>query len=77
MSREPKCYVDSGICTVTWTQDSWRGSILYVPATLILMSLWLVLSFELLEPLRSVNPIITLGTQPLSSASLSHICESG
>lgn len=61
VSTEPRCYVDSGICTATWQKDSWRMGILYVPASIITMSLWLILSFELLTPLRSVNPILTLG----------------
>ncbi len=34
---------------------------LYVPGVLITLTLWLVLSYELITPLRAVNPIITLG----------------
>ena len=61
VSNEPKCYVDTGICTVTFQKDLWRGGILYVPAYLIAISVWLIGSYELLEPLRYVNPIISLG----------------
>lgn len=61
VSTEPRCYVDTGICTVTFQEDKWRKGILYVPGVLMTLTLWLVLSYELLEPLRYVNPIISIG----------------
>lgn len=35
VSTEPKCYVDTGVCKVTWVKRDILTSSLYVPATLI------------------------------------------
>merc|ERR1711957_1059655 len=29
VSKEPKCYIDTGICTVTWEVDKFRSNLLY------------------------------------------------
>lgn len=57
VSTEPKCYIDTGICTVTFQEDAFRSNLLYLPAGSILFILWLGLSFELIEPLIRVNPL--------------------
>ena len=31
VSTEPKCYIDSGICTVSFTEDRLRKASLYLP----------------------------------------------
>lgn len=41
VATEPKCYVDTGVCKVTWSPDSIRTTSLYVPATLLLSVLYL------------------------------------
>mmetsp|Transcript_10431 Transcript_10431/g.22638 ORF Transcript_10431/g.22638 Transcript_10431/m.22638 type:complete len:328 (-) Transcript_10431:62-1045(-) len=57
-SKEPKCYIDSGICTVTFEDDKFRNNLLYLPAGAILGILWLGLGFEVLGPLVRLNPLI-------------------
>jgi len=58
VSTEPKCYIDTGICTVTLKEDQFRSNLLYLPVGAILSILWLGLGFELIEPLIRINPII-------------------
>ncbi len=36
VSTEPKCYLDTGVCKVTWSPDSIRTASLYTPATLLI-----------------------------------------
>lgn len=70
---EPKCYVDTGVCKVTWVPDSIKTGILYVPATLISTTIYLGVLYELLNGLLGIglNPLITLafGALPISSVS--------
>lgn len=47
VSREPKCLIDTGICTVTLQEDNFRSNLLYVPALAILTSIWLGPIFEI------------------------------
>lgn len=61
VSTEPKCLVDTGICTVTFEEDTYRKSLLYLPAIILTTSFWLTFTFEVIEPIRNINPIITLG----------------
>jgi hypothetical protein len=56
VSTEPKCYVDSGICKVTWVEDKFLTSSLYVPAGLIGTILYLGIGYEL-PVLGNLNPI--------------------
>ena len=58
VSKEPKCYIDTGICTVTFQEDFFRSNLLYLPVGSILFILWLGLSFELIEPIIRVNPLV-------------------
>lgn len=68
VSTEPKCYIDTGICTVTLQKDNFRNNLLYLPATVILFLAWLAGSFELIEPIIRVNPLILtlLGVVPVA-----------
>jgi len=60
VSTEPKCYIDSGICTVTLQEDNFRSNLLYLPAGSILFILWLGLGFEFIEPFIRINPILLI-----------------
>eukprot|EP00578_Thalassiosira_sp_NH16_P001227 CAMPEP_0181129506 /NCGR_PEP_ID=MMETSP1071-20121207/29356_1 /TAXON_ID=35127 /ORGANISM="Thalassiosira sp., Strain NH16" /LENGTH=349 /DNA_ID=CAMNT_0023215493 /DNA_START=21 /DNA_END=1070 /DNA_ORIENTATION=+ len=57
-SKEPKCYIDTGICTVTYQPDNFRNNLLYLPAGAILAISWLGFGFEVIEPIIRLNPII-------------------
>mmetsp|Transcript_10720 Transcript_10720/g.18041 ORF Transcript_10720/g.18041 Transcript_10720/m.18041 type:complete len:178 (-) Transcript_10720:475-1008(-) len=65
VSTEPKCYVDTGVCKVTWLPDPVRTYSLYVPAALFFGLLYLGLSYEI--TFGYVNPIILLilGVYPI------------
>lgn len=58
VDTEPKCYIDTGVCKVTLTEDKFRSNLLYLPAGLTLSVVWLGLAFEIIEPFIRVNPII-------------------
>jgi len=60
VSKEPKCYIDTGICTVTFQEDSFRSNLLYLPVGASLFIIWLGLGFELIEPIIRINPILLL-----------------
>lgn len=72
VATEPKCYVDTGICKVTWTEDKFRTTSLYLPAGLIGTILYLGIGYEL-PVLGNINPIplLLLGALPLLSISRS------
>lgn len=57
-SKEPKCYIDTGICTVTYQPDKFRNNLLYLPVGAILGIFWLGFGFEVIEPLIRLNPVI-------------------
>jgi len=71
-SKEPKCYIDSGICTVTYQEDKFRNNLLYLPVGAILGVAWLGLGFEVIEPIIRINPIIlaALGAPLIYNGSL-------
>lgn len=60
VSTEPKCYIDTGICTVTMQEDFFRTNLLYLPVGLILSLLWLGFSFEIIEPFIRINPLLLI-----------------
>jgi len=60
VSTEPKCFLDSGICTVTLQEDFFRNNLLYLPALSLTTILWLGFGFEILEPIIRVNPLFLL-----------------
>jgi len=60
VSIEPKCYIDTGICTVTMQEDFFRTNLLYLPAGSILFLVWLGIGFEIIEPFIRINPILLI-----------------
>ena len=60
VSTEPRCFLDTGVCSVTFTPDRFRAIVLYLPAILALTLLWTGGLFELVPAARSLNPILTL-----------------
>lgn len=60
VSTEPKCYIDTGICTVTMKEDRFRGNLLYLPVGAILSLVWLGVGFEIIEPLIRINPLLLI-----------------
>jgi hypothetical protein len=76
VSKEPKCYIDTGICTVTFQQDNFRNNLLYLPAISIIGLLWLGLGYEIVG--GRINPLIlglfgapVIGTPPRPSRTTS------
>jgi len=71
VDKEPKCYIDSGVCKVTLQEDKFRSNLLYLPAILTLSVVWLGLAFEIIEPFIRVNPLIlfALGVPLISQGS--------
>jgi len=63
VSTEPKCFIDTGICTVTLQEDFFRTNLLNLPALTVLYFSWIILSYEILH----VNPLILtiLGALPI------------
>lgn len=60
-STEPKCYIDTGICTVTMQVDQFRQNLLYLPVGAILSFLWVGLGYEIFGIFFKINPLIILG----------------
>jgi len=60
VDKEPKCYVDTGVCKVTWSPDTVRTSSLYVPASLFLTTLYLGVFYELPFIRGYFNPLFLL-----------------
>lgn len=58
VSTEPKCYIDTGICTVTMKEDNFRSNLLYLPVGSILSIVWLGIGFEIIEPIIRLNPLL-------------------
>jgi len=67
VSTEPKCFIDTGICTVTLKEDSFRTNLLSLPALTILYFVWIFLSFEIFH----INPLFltVLGAYPIYKGS--------
>jgi len=73
VSTQPKCLIDTGVCTVTLQEDKFRSNLLYLPALTILISLWLGPFFELLANFAyRFNPLVFLliGAYPIYLGSL-------
>lgn len=58
VQTEPTCYIDTGICKVTMKVDKFRSNLLYLPSGFILMGLWLLFGYELIEPIIRINPVL-------------------
>lgn len=74
VSRQPKCLIDTGICTVTLQEDQFRSNLLYLPALSILVGIWLGPVFEIVANfLVRLNPLffLLIGAYPIYLASLS------
>lgn len=56
VSVEPKCYIDTGVCKVTFQKDVFRNNLLYLPVGSILALLWLGIGFELIG--GRINPLV-------------------
>jgi len=61
VSTEPKCYIDTGICTVTLQEDNFRSNLLYLPVGVVLSVLWLGLGYEVLGAFVKINPLVLIG----------------
>jgi hypothetical protein len=72
VADKPKCYVDTGVCKVTWSPDKLRTGSLYVPASLLSTLLYIGLSYEI-PGLFDIhfNPLLLLavGFAPISAVS--------
>ncbi|CAN0224662.1 unnamed protein product [Phaeothamnion confervicola] len=61
VSTEPKCYIDTGICAVTFQKDKVRQASLYVfPSGIVFGLFWLGALYEIIEPFINLNPIFIL-----------------
>lgn len=71
VTQAPKCYVETGVCKVTWTAEKLKQLSLYVPAALVGILLWEGVLYEILEPFKDFNPLFTLllGIYPVSQFS--------
>ena len=69
VSKEPKCYIETGICTATFTKDNFRNNLLYLPAISILSLLWLGIGFEVVG--GRINPLVlgALGVPAIGAGS--------
>ena len=72
VTTEPKCYITTGICTVTWNEDVFRQNLLHLPAGAIATLLWLGLGFEMLRALIKINSLVLLlfGSHPINTVTL-------
>lgn len=60
VSKEPKCLIDTGICTVTLQEDQFRTNLLYLPVAVLLFSAWLGVGFEIIEKIVRLNPLVLI-----------------
>mmetsp|Transcript_24131 Transcript_24131/g.31303 ORF Transcript_24131/g.31303 Transcript_24131/m.31303 type:complete len:315 (-) Transcript_24131:525-1469(-) len=59
VSTEPRCYIETGVCKVTFVPDTPRILTLYTPAFLIATLLWVGVTYEVFEFFRALNPLVT------------------
>lgn len=60
VTKEPRCFLDTGVCSVSFAEDKFRKIVLYLPAALIATLLWSGGTYELIPQARSLNPLLTL-----------------
>ena len=68
VSSPPTCYVDTGVCKVTWRKDNLRTSSLYIPPTIIGVILYLGIIYEIdAFAALQFNPLfaLLLGSYPI------------
>lgn len=59
-SKEPRCFLDTGVCSVTFSEDTYRKLVLYAPAFLATAILWTGGVYELVPAVRTFNPLISV-----------------
>ena len=69
VDKEPQCWVDTGVCKVTWSVDNLRLTSLYLPAAIISTLLFIGIADEIPGVASSVNILIllALGAVPISA----------
>lgn len=62
VQTEPQCYVNTGVCKVTWTENKLLTRSLYTPATLISTLIFIGVTFEIANTVLgvAVNPVLLL-----------------
>lgn len=62
VQTEPQCYLDTGVCKVTWMEDKLLTTSLYTPATLISTLIFIGVTFEIANAVLgvAVNPVLLL-----------------
>lgn len=76
VSKEPRCFIDTGVCSVTFTPDRFRAIVLYVPAFFLGTLLWGGGTYELIPATRGLNPILSLLVgSPLIVAAAQYVTE--
>ncbi|KAJ1460843.1 hypothetical protein M885DRAFT_508288 [Pelagophyceae sp. CCMP2097] len=60
VTKEPRCFIDSGVCSVTFQEDTFRKTLLYLPAFLVGTILWTGITYELIPSARGLNPLALL-----------------
>ena len=68
VTQEPKCYVDTGVCKVSWKKDGGKTSSLYVPALSLVLIFYLGTIYEI-DSFKglNINPLFALflGSVPI------------
>ena len=69
VDKEPQCWVDTGVCKVTWQPDNTRQTSLYIPAAVVSTLLFIGIADEI-PGVSSINVLILLafGAGPISAA---------
>lgn len=62
VSTEPKCFIDTGICTVTLQEDEFRNNLLNLPLGIVFTLLWTIVSYEVFVEFLDLylNPLVIL-----------------
>jgi len=60
VSKEPRCFVETGVCSVTFREDKFRELLLYAPAAFLSLAVWVGGAYELVPASRSLNPVVTV-----------------
>ena len=69
VSTEPKCYIETGICTVTFQQDKFRNNLLYLPMITVFGLLWEGIGYETLGGVLNPLVLAILGAPVIGTAS--------
>lgn len=68
VDKEPQCWVDTGVCKVTWQADNLRQTSLYLPAAIVSTLLFIGIADEI-PGVSSINILFLLaaGAAPISA----------